>query len=125
MKKRNFLNTLAMATLLCSTHALSQEKFKIGLILPMTGPFASTGKQIEAAAKLYMAQNGDTVAGKKVELIVKELEGSTKFFPIVIASNREALKPLAQKVADGIIQAKIIKWRQEPTKKTGSILKSH
>ena len=44
----------------------------------------------------------------KVELIVKELEGSTKFFPIVIASNREALKPLAQKVADGIIQAKII-----------------
>lgn len=44
----------------------------------------------------------------KVELIVNELEGNTKFFPIVIASNREALKPLAQKVADGIIQAKII-----------------
>lgn len=44
----------------------------------------------------------------KVDLIVKELEGSTKFFPIVIASNREALKPLAQKVADGIIQAKVI-----------------
>jgi hypothetical protein len=44
----------------------------------------------------------------KVDLIVNELEGSTKFFPIVIASNREALKPLAQKVADGIIQAKVI-----------------
>ena len=44
----------------------------------------------------------------KVELIVNELEGNTKFFPIVIASNREALKPLAQKVADGIIKAKII-----------------
>jgi branched-chain amino acid transport system substrate-binding protein len=38
----------------------------------MTGPFASTGKQIEAAAKLYIAQNGDMVAGKKVELIVKD-----------------------------------------------------
>jgi hypothetical protein len=38
-------------------------------------------------------------------LIVNELEGNTKFFPIVIASNREALK---QKVADGIIQAKVI-----------------
>lgn len=44
----------------------------------------------------------------KVELIVNELEGNTKFFPIIIASNREALKPLAQKVADGIIQAKVI-----------------
>jgi hypothetical protein len=44
----------------------------------------------------------------KVDLIVNELEGSTKFFPIVIASNRKALKPLAQKVADGIIQAKVI-----------------
>jgi branched-chain amino acid transport system substrate-binding protein len=48
------------------------DTFKIGLILPMTGPFASTGKQIEAAARLYMAQNGSTVAGKKVELIIKD-----------------------------------------------------
>jgi branched-chain amino acid transport system substrate-binding protein len=46
--------------------------FKIGLILPMTGQQATTGRQIEAAAKLWMAQNGDTVAGKKIELIVKD-----------------------------------------------------
>lgn len=46
--------------------------FKIGLILPMTGQQATTGRQIEAAAKLYMAQNGDMVAGKKVQLIVKD-----------------------------------------------------
>jgi branched-chain amino acid transport system substrate-binding protein len=52
--------------------AAAQETVKIGLILPMTGPFASTGKQIEAAAKLYMAENGDTVAGKKIELVVKD-----------------------------------------------------
>lgn len=45
---------------------------------------------------------------EKVDLIVNELEGNTMFFPIVIASNREALKPLAKKVAEGIIQAKII-----------------
>ena len=43
-----------------------------------------------------------------VDLIINELEGNTKFFPIVVASNRVALKPLAQKVADGIIQAKVI-----------------
>jgi len=48
---------------------------KIGLILPMTGPFASTGRQITAACRLYMAQNGDTVAGRKVELIVKDDTG--------------------------------------------------
>jgi len=73
MHKRYVLTAL-MAGLLSAYagSALAQEKFKIGLILPMTGPFASTGKQIEAAARLYMAQNGDTVGGKKVELIVKD-----------------------------------------------------
>jgi branched-chain amino acid transport system substrate-binding protein len=50
----------------------AQEVFKIGLILPMTGQSASTGKQIEAAARLFMAQNGDKVAGRKIELIVKD-----------------------------------------------------
>jgi branched-chain amino acid transport system substrate-binding protein len=52
-----------------------QEIVKIGLILPMTGPFTSTGRQIEAAARLYMQQNGDTVAGKKVQLIVRDDTG--------------------------------------------------
>jgi branched-chain amino acid transport system substrate-binding protein len=52
--------------------AQAQEVFKIGLILPMTGQSASTGKQIEAAARLFMAQNGDKVAGRKIELIVKD-----------------------------------------------------
>ncbi|WP_431273345.1 ABC transporter substrate-binding protein [Variovorax ureilyticus] len=55
--------------------AHAADTFKIGLILPMTGQQASTGRQIEAAARLYMAQNGDTVAGKKVELIVKDDTG--------------------------------------------------
>jgi branched-chain amino acid transport system substrate-binding protein len=73
MQKRFFLSAVALGLLTAHAGAaLAQEKFKIGLILPMTGPFASTGKQIEAAARLYMAQNGDTVGGKKVELIVKD-----------------------------------------------------
>jgi branched-chain amino acid transport system substrate-binding protein len=49
--------------------------FKIGFILPMTGQSASTGKQIEAAVKLYMAQNGSTVSGRKIELIIKDDAG--------------------------------------------------
>lgn len=73
MKKRQLLNAVALSVLLAHAGAaMAEETFKIGLILPMTGPFASTGKQIEAAARLYMAQNGSTVAGKKVELIVKD-----------------------------------------------------
>ncbi len=73
MKKRNFLKAATLVALTAGTFsAFAQEKFSIGLILPMTGPFASTGKQIEAAARLYIAQHGDTVAGKKIELIVKD-----------------------------------------------------
>jgi branched-chain amino acid transport system substrate-binding protein len=74
MHKRNFLGAAIAAMLaLAAGNALAQDNtFKIGLILPMTGQQASTGRQIEAAAKLYMAQHGDTVAGKKVQLIVKD-----------------------------------------------------
>jgi branched-chain amino acid transport system substrate-binding protein len=71
MKKRFFLRTL-VASMALTGVAYAQDSLKIGLILPMTGQQASTGKQIEAAARLYMAQNGATVAGKKVELIVKD-----------------------------------------------------
>ena len=74
MKKRLFLTATALTVAaLGTTSAMAQaDTFKIGLILPLTGQQASTGKQIEAATKLYMAQNGATVAGKKIELIVKD-----------------------------------------------------
>ena len=74
MQKRLFLHATALAAAgLLATHASAEEaKFKIGLILPMTGQQATTGRQIEAAARLYMALNGDTVAGRKIELIVKD-----------------------------------------------------
>ena len=54
------------------TFAQASAPFKIGLILPMTGQQASTGKQEEAAVKLWVAQNGATVAGRKVEVILKD-----------------------------------------------------
>ncbi|MFL5186008.1 MAG: ABC transporter substrate-binding protein [Microvirga sp.] len=74
MLRRTFLG--AAAVLVLTGAASAQETVKIGLILPMTGPFASTGRQIEAAAKLYMQQKGDTVAGKKIQLIVKDDTGT-------------------------------------------------
>ena len=55
--------------------AFAAEPLKIGLVLPLTGPFASTGKQVGAGCRLYMQRNGDTVAGRKVELIVKDDTG--------------------------------------------------
>jgi branched-chain amino acid transport system substrate-binding protein len=51
------------------------DPVRVGLILPLTGPFASTGFQIEAAVRLYMARNGDTVAGRRLELLVKDDTG--------------------------------------------------
>ena len=65
---------LLIAAALCvvSPGAFAQDSVKIGLILPMTGQQASTGKQIDAAVKLYQAQKGTTVAGKKVEVILKD-----------------------------------------------------
>jgi branched-chain amino acid transport system substrate-binding protein len=54
------------------TPVQAQEVVKIGLILPMTGGQASTGKQIDNAVKLYMQQRGNTVAGKKIEIILKD-----------------------------------------------------
>jgi branched-chain amino acid transport system substrate-binding protein len=52
--------------------AQAQSTVKIGALLPMTGPQQSTGVQITAAIRLYLAQNGDTVAGKKVQVIFKD-----------------------------------------------------
>ncbi len=75
-RRRALLGVLAAAALAAfAGQALAADPFKIGLILPLTGPFASTGKQIEAACRLYMARNGDTVAGRKIELIVKDDTG--------------------------------------------------
>jgi branched-chain amino acid transport system substrate-binding protein len=54
----------------------AQNTVKVGLLVPMTGPFTTTGKQLLAGARLYMQLKGDTVAGKKIELIVKDDTGN-------------------------------------------------
>src|SRR5438876_4884669 len=76
--RRRFITSLgATAAIAAWTPrlAFAADPLKIGLILPLTGPFATTGRQIEAACRLYIAKNGDTVAGRKVELIVKDDTG--------------------------------------------------
>src|SRR5215218_6751213 len=62
----------AVCSALASSTAVGQETVKVGLIVPLTGGQASTGKQLDNAVKLYMRQNGDSVAGKKIEVIVRD-----------------------------------------------------
>lgn len=55
--------------------AQAQETIKIGVIAAFSGPFADYGKQMEGGIKAYMKQHGDTVAGKKIELVIKDTTG--------------------------------------------------
>ena len=77
MQKRAFIRSVvAAAAALSAVPSMAQDnKFRIGLILPMTGPFGSTGRQIENGVRLYMAQYGDKVAGRPVEIILKDDTG--------------------------------------------------
>ncbi len=77
--RRHHLATLAGlasgALLLAAGPARAEDTLKIGVILPMTGPSASTGRQIDAAIKLWMAQSGGKAGGKKVEVLIKDDAG--------------------------------------------------
>ncbi len=52
--------------------AKAQDVVKIGIVIPMTGAFAAVGREVAAGAKLYLQQHGDVVAGKKIELIIRD-----------------------------------------------------
>src|SRR5690606_27094703 len=82
------------AALLGATAANAQNTVKIGLIMAYSGQFADTATQIDNGIKLYMKQKGDTVAGKKIELIRKDTGGP----------NPDVAKRLAQElvVRDGV-----------------------
>jgi branched-chain amino acid transport system substrate-binding protein len=86
--RRHLISGIAGITLMALTgQAMAQDAVKVGLILPMTGPFASIGKQVDMGARLFLAQNGATAGGKKVELILKDDGG-----------NAEATRRLAQEL---------------------------
>jgi branched-chain amino acid transport system substrate-binding protein len=73
---RKTLFFVAAALLLAASSANAQQQtIKIGLILEYSGQFADIATQVDNAVKLYMKQNGDTVAGKKIEIIRKDVGG--------------------------------------------------
>jgi branched-chain amino acid transport system substrate-binding protein len=65
----------AAATMLAVTSANAQQTVKIGLIMSYSGQFADAATQMDNAIKLYVKQHGDTVAGKKIEIIRKDTGG--------------------------------------------------
>lgn len=75
MQLKKNLVALGLAFGTFAVAAQAAEPLKIGLVLPMSGPFAAYGKQIENGARLYIAQQGGSFAGRKVELIVKDDTG--------------------------------------------------
>ena len=90
---RRVLIGAAVLPLLAGAALAQTEPVKIGLIVPMTGPFNTSGKHLVAGAKLWQQLNGDTVAGKKIELIIRDDAG-----------NAEQAKRIAQEM---VVQDKI------------------
>src|SRR6201984_2265117 len=67
--------TLCLTLFAGFTPARAKDAIKIGVILPFSGQFADTGVQLDNGIKLYMQQHGDTVAGRKIEVIRKDVGG--------------------------------------------------
>ena len=63
-----------LSALFCGEVA-AQESIKVGLVVPLTGALGPAGKLTVAGARFYMAQHGDIVAGRKIELIVRDDAG--------------------------------------------------
>jgi branched-chain amino acid transport system substrate-binding protein len=66
---------LIAAILAAPALALAQQPLKIGMVMTLSGQFADAGNQMLNGAKTYMKMHGDTVAGRKIELITKDVGG--------------------------------------------------
>jgi branched-chain amino acid transport system substrate-binding protein len=105
------------AAALGQTPAAAQEPLKIGISIPMTGAgFNAVGREITAAVRLYMQQHGDTVAGRKIELIIRDDAGvadnARRLVQEMIVNDKVeiigiGITPTALAVAPLVTQAKI------------------
>ena len=114
------LRTIAFAAagLAALAPAYAQNTIKVGVIAEFSGPFADYGAQIEAGMKAYMKQHGDTVAGKKIELITRDTKGpapdvAKRFAQELITRDQVqflagfGLTPNAMAVAPVVTEAKV------------------
>jgi branched-chain amino acid transport system substrate-binding protein len=72
MSRRCMFMVLAAAASIAAGSASAQETIKIGAVQSITGSFNQIGKQAMAGARLYVREHGDTIAGKKIEIVLKD-----------------------------------------------------
>ena len=76
MKPLKILGALGLAASVLAASATAQAKdLAIGLVMPMSGPFAAHGKQLKHGIELYLAAHDNALGGRKVKLIVKDDTG--------------------------------------------------
>jgi branched-chain amino acid transport system substrate-binding protein len=72
---RRHAAAIALAAALAALNpvaAYAEDVVKVGIVIPMTGAFAAIGREVAAGARLFVEQHGNTVAGKKIELIIRD-----------------------------------------------------
>lgn len=116
-RRQLIASAAAVAMLSAAAPSFAADTVKIGLILPMTGPFASTGRQVEAGVRAYMALNGDTAGGKKIEIVLRDDAGTAdqtrRIGQELVVNDKVSmlmgfgLTPLAMAVAPVLNQAKV------------------
>jgi branched-chain amino acid transport system substrate-binding protein len=114
---KQLMPVAVLATFVAAAPALAQETVKIGMITPLTGPFTTTGQEMQAAAKVYLQTHEATFAGKKIELVVKDDGGvpdvSKRLAQELIVNEKVkvvvgmGLTPIAMAIAPLATQAKV------------------
>jgi branched-chain amino acid transport system substrate-binding protein len=118
MPKRMFAALTAAVVMLVALPVAAQQPVKVGVIAEFSGPFSDYGAQIEAGMKAYIKQHGDTVAGRKIELITRDTKGpapevAKRFAQELITRDKVqflagfGLTPNAMAVAPVVSEAKV------------------
>ncbi|HYA06479.1 MAG TPA: ABC transporter substrate-binding protein [Xanthobacteraceae bacterium] len=77
MCRKSLLNAFGALTVITAAisslgHVAAPADIKVALVMPTTGVLAVVGRQAIAGARLYVAQHGDTVAGRRIDLIARD-----------------------------------------------------
>lgn len=88
------VGSIAVWGVLATSQACAEQVVKVGMIAEMTGPFAEFGRQMKAGIEAYQNVHGDTVDGRRIQVIYKDVGGPSP----------EVAKRLAQEL---IVQDKV------------------
>jgi branched-chain amino acid transport system substrate-binding protein len=113
---KQFISAAILATLV-AVPAFAQDTVKIGMIAPLTGQFTVVGQEMQGAAKVYLQHRGNLLAGKEINLIVKDDGGvpdaSKRLAQELIVNEKVkfvvgmGLTPIALAIAPLVTQAKV------------------